>query len=189
MRPPLLRRLATAVTAAALTLFAAGPACASLFSGDALDAVADAIAIVVLIVVPIVVIVVFWLVHVLPEKLAEKRHHPQTAAITTLCLLSLVFGGLLWPIAWLWAFTRPVAYKLAYGTDKHEDWHESMGEKAKAGTLLQDELEHLHNELEAMAQKGALPAKLKQLRSDLAQLRSVSPAAQQTQPPAAGGTA
>ena len=38
-------------------------------------------------------------------------------AIQTLCLLSLVFGGLLWPIAWLWAYTRPVLYKMAYGTD------------------------------------------------------------------------
>jgi hypothetical protein len=25
---------------------------------------------------------------------------------------------LLWPIAWLWAYTKPVMYKLAYGTDK-----------------------------------------------------------------------
>ena len=39
----------------------------------------------------------FWMVHVLPEKIAHKRHHPQFEAIKTLCLLSLVFGGLLWP--------------------------------------------------------------------------------------------
>jgi hypothetical protein len=30
----------------------------------------------------------------------------------------LVFGGLLWPIAWLWAYTKPVLYKRAYGVDK-----------------------------------------------------------------------
>ena len=51
----------------------------------------------------------------MPEKIAHKRHHPQLEAIKTLCLLSLVFGGLLWPIAWLWAYTKPVGYKLAYG--------------------------------------------------------------------------
>ena len=34
-----------------------------------------------------------------------------------LCLLSLFFGGLLWPIAWLWAYSKPVLYKMAYGTD------------------------------------------------------------------------
>jgi hypothetical protein len=32
--------------------------------------------------------------------------------------LSLVFGGLLWPIAWLWAYSKPVVHKMAYGTDK-----------------------------------------------------------------------
>jgi hypothetical protein len=28
-------------------------------------------------------------------------------------------GGLLWPFAYLWAYTRPTMYKLAYGTDKY----------------------------------------------------------------------
>ena len=163
--------------AAALAAFMAAPARASFLSGEALDTAADVIALVVLIVVPVVAIVVFWLVHVLPERLAEKRHHPQAAAIQTLCLLSLAFGGLLWPLAWLWAFTRPVAYKVAYGTDRHEDWHEEMGEKAKAGELLRDELAHLRSELDAMAAKGALPANLKQLRADLAQLQAAPGAA------------
>jgi hypothetical protein len=90
---------------AALAALVAAPAHASFLSGEALDTMADILAIAVLFIVPCVVIVLFWIVHVLPEKIAEKRHHPQTAAITTLCLLSLVFGGLLWPIAWIWAFT------------------------------------------------------------------------------------
>ena len=67
------------------------------------------------------------MVHVLPEKIAHKRHHPQLEAIKTLCLLSLVFGGLLWPLAWLWAYTKPVGYKLAYGTDKHPDYFKEHG--------------------------------------------------------------
>ena len=172
-----------AMLAAGFAALAAEPARASLFAGEALDKVADVLAVVVLIIVPVVVIVVFWMVHVLPERFAEKRHHPQTAAIQTLCLLSLVFGGLLWPIAWLWAFTKPVAYRVAYGTDKREEWHEEMGEKAKAGELLHDELEHLRSELDAMAARGALPANLRQLRADLAQI-SARPA-----PPPAGGGA
>jgi len=72
---------------------------ASIFQGEALDTVANVMAWVVLVVVPVVVIAVFWLVHILPEKIAEKRHHPQAEAIQTLCLLSLFFGGLLWPLA------------------------------------------------------------------------------------------
>ena len=70
---------------------------------------------------PVVLITLFWMVHILPEKIAHKRHHPQFEAIRTLCLLSLVFGGLLWPLAWLWAYSKPVMYKMAYGTDKHPD--------------------------------------------------------------------
>jgi len=148
----------------------AAPARASFLSGDALDTAADWIAIVVLIIVPVVVIVVFWLVHVLPERIAEKRHHPQAPAIQTLCLLSLFFGGLLWPLAWLWAFTKPVAYRVAYGTDKSDLWHLEMGEKAKAGMLLKDELAHLRAELDTMEARGALPPSLRQLRADLLQL-------------------
>ena len=97
------------LAAGSILALAASPARASFLSGDALDTMADILALVVLFVVPAVVIVLFWIVHVLPEKIAHKRHHPQTPAITTLCLLSLVFGGLLWPLAWLWAFTKPVA--------------------------------------------------------------------------------
>ena len=108
-----------------LAAMLAAPARASLFQGDTLDYVADIVAWVALIVGPIVLIVVFWLVHILPEKIAEKRRHPQAKAIQALCLLSLAFGGMLWPLAWLWAYSKPVLHKMAYGTDVAD--HE-MGE-------------------------------------------------------------
>lgn len=101
-----------------LLLLSPAEAHASMFKGEALDKMADVLTWIVLIVAPIVGIAVFWIVHILPEKIAEKRQHPQAGAIQCLCLLSLVFGGLLWPIAWLWAYSKPVLYKLAYGTDK-----------------------------------------------------------------------
>jgi len=93
---------------------------ASLFHGETLDSIANGISWVVLIVAPIIGISAFWLVHILPEKIAHKKMHPQTRAIQCLCLLSLCFGGLLWPIAWLWAYTKPVLHKMAYGTDVDE---------------------------------------------------------------------
>ena len=116
-----------------LVALAAVPASAraSLFTGETLDAVANGAAWFMLVVVPIIAIALFWIVHVMPEKIAQrKRHHPNKA-IQMLCLLSLVFGGLLWPIAWLWAYTRPIGYKLAYGTEKHEDYSR-VGDKARA---------------------------------------------------------
>ena len=118
--PPALRLLLVACA------LCAPEARASFLSGEALDTAADVIAWIALIVVPVALISVFWLVHILPEKIAEKRRHPQLAAIKTLCLLSLLFGGLLWPLAWLWAYTKPVLHKLAYGTD--QDDHASHGE-------------------------------------------------------------
>ena len=90
---------------------------ASLFSPEVEDTLATIIALFVIFVVPLVLIALFWMVHVLPEKIAHKRNHPQFEGIRTLCLLSLLFGGLLWPLAWLWAYSRPVFYKMAYGTD------------------------------------------------------------------------
>lgn len=87
-------------------------------SGEMVDTVADYLSVFILFVVPMVLIYLFWMVHILPEKIAEKRHHPQADAIKTLCLLSLVFGGLLWPIAWIWAYSKPVLHQMAYGTDK-----------------------------------------------------------------------
>lgn len=107
-------------------LFAPPNAHASIFQGETLDKVADVLTWIVLIIAPIVGIAVFLLIHVLPEKIAEKRHHPQTKAIQCLCLLSLVFGGILWPLAWLWAYTKPVIHKLAYGTDKVEHEEEEI---------------------------------------------------------------
>ena len=59
------------------------------------DALANAISWVAITVMPFVAIYLFWKIHVLPEVIAEKRHHPQAEAIKVLCVLSLVFGGLL----------------------------------------------------------------------------------------------
>jgi len=121
-------------------LLASLPAHASMFSGDTLDAVANGIAWFVLAVVPLLVIALFWIVHVMPEKIAYKRHHPQAQAIHTLCLLSLVFGGLLWPLAWIWAYTKPIGYRLAYGTDRHEEYYDEMADKHRQGGLLHEEI-------------------------------------------------
>jgi CBS domain containing-hemolysin-like protein len=114
------RRGPLATLLAAGFLASSSHARASMFQGETLDSMANVIAWVVLLIAPVVGITVFWLVHILPEKIAHKKMHPQTGAIQCLCLLSLCFGGLLWPIAWLWAYTKPVLHKLAYGTDVDE---------------------------------------------------------------------
>lgn len=130
---------------------------ASIFKGEALDKVADVMTWVVLVVAPLVAIGVFWMLHILPEKIAEKRQHPQAGAIQCLCLLSLVFGGLLWPIAWLWAYSKPVLYKLAYGTDKvahgHEDKQTAAGDAGETERLRHRVME-LESKLAAKSTEG-----------------------------------
>ena len=122
---------------------------ASLFHGETLDSIANGIAWVVLIIAPIIGISVFWLVHILPEKIAHKKMHPQTRAIQCLCLLSLCFGGLLWPIAWLWAYTKPVLHKMAYGTDVDE----SLGHHGEEVSKEENEIEKLRARLAELEAK------------------------------------
>lgn len=154
--------------AAAAALGAAGNSHASFLPPEVMAVAADWIALFVLFVVPIGAIVLFWLVHVLPEKIAEKRHHPQKQAINTLCLLSLVFGGMLWPVAWLWAFSRPVAFRIAYGTDKHEDYFREMAHEARAGKLTREEVLRLKGELDDIEHRRILSPEMKQSRDEFA---------------------
>jgi hypothetical protein len=156
---------AARVSGALAVFLAAGAAprsaTASFLSPEAEDALATFLALFVLFIVPVVLIVLFWLVHILPEKIAHQRHHPQFEAIRTLCLLSLVFGGLLWPLAWIWAYSRPVLYKMAYGTDLHPHAltdHEE-GEAARAISL--------HDRLARLEARGVPESALAGVRADL----------------------
>jgi hypothetical protein len=138
------------------------------------DSAAVVIAVIVLIIVPIIVIGLFWLVLIMPEKIAEQRHHPQKEAIKVLCLLSLVFGGMLWPLAWLWAYSKPVLHKLAYGRDKHDDFfleleRQAQGDAAATSdtATLRAELENLRMELRVLASRETSAKELQPLQQRL----------------------
>ena len=162
-------------------LCASGPA--SAMSGALADSVAGVMAWVVMLVVPAALIYLFWMVHILPEKIAEKNGHPQKDAIHMICLLSLVFGGLLWPIAFIWAKTRPVLYKSAYGVDKHEDHPEHPGHPehiptaksglsaaAAGGEIRQEDLAQLRAQLDELEKRAPLPPELVAIRTRLRDL-------------------
>jgi CBS domain containing-hemolysin-like protein len=165
--------LARAIVALALTCGAVEP---SFAASEFIDKAASVLAIFIIIAVPIGGIVLFWLVHILPEKVAEKRHHPQKDAIQVLCLLSLVFGGLLWPLAWLWAYSKPVFHKMAYGRDRHDDYYAELeAEAGEAPALaLHEELGRLRHEVEALEKRPELTDALKGIREQLAKLESRS---------------
>jgi hypothetical protein len=159
--------LIVGLLAVAWSLASPAAAHASLLSPEAEDKLATYLALFVIFVIPVVLIALFWMVHVLPEKIAHKRHHPQLEAIKTLCLLSLVFGGLLWPIAWLWAFTKPVGYKLAYGTDKHPDYFKEHGLPEP-----EDAAADIRQRVATLEGTGAPASELDAIRADLAALES-----------------
>jgi hypothetical protein len=152
-------RLIAGAVALGLMLLLPTEAHASLLSEEAEDKLATILAVVILFIVPVVLIVLFWLVHILPEKIAHNRHHPQFEAIRTLCLLSLVFGGLLWPLAWIWAYSKPVFHKMAYGTDKEAGHGQGEEEEASEVASLRDRLARLEDRVPA--------SELKDLRADL----------------------
>jgi CBS domain containing-hemolysin-like protein len=160
------------------------PAQASFLPPALMDRVSWGIAWFVIVVMPIAAIVLFWMVHVLPEKIAHKRHHPQKDAIQVLCLLSLVFGGLLWPIAWLWAYTKPVMHRLAFGTEKHDEYFLHMAERAEAGEVGAREQQHLLEELDAIAARGALSREQKEARERIAAAPAAPALPSTSSPPA-----
>ncbi|HTJ06019.1 MAG TPA: DUF3302 domain-containing protein [Caldimonas sp.] len=172
-----------AAFAAALPLAAR----ASFLPPEMVDSAATYLAWFIIFVMPIAAIVLFWLVHILPEKVAEKRHHPQKDAINILCLLSLLFGGLLWPLAWLWAYTKPIGYRAAYGTDKHDEFFVTMGERARAGELTAEELAHLREELDGIEAQRPLGPDLRTARDKVdAALAHIGAASPTTAEAAAG---
>ena len=159
----------------AIGLASAGQSAAA--SSEFVDSAAHVLAVFIIIAVPIGGITLFWLVHILPEKFAHKRHHPQLAAIKTLCLLSLVFGGVLWPLAWLWAFTKPVMHQLAYGRDKHDDYYEKHGLAMPAGDeaqALRAELGRVRQEIAELEKSGELPIALQALHERLTELEGAT---------------
>jgi len=71
----------------------------------------------VLLVVAVVVVVTLGQ---LPGRIAQKRGHPQAAAINVTSWLGVATLGLLWPLALIWAFLTPLSVGTAGSTDHKE---------------------------------------------------------------------
>ena len=84
-----------------------------------------------------------------------------------MCLLSLVFGGLLWPIAWLWAYTKPVGYKLAYGTDKSPEYFKEHGLPEPESPTAD-----IRQRVAALEAGGVPASELDAIRADLAAIEA-----------------
>ncbi len=69
----------------------------------------DVMAFVVFAVLLLVTVIVVVTLGQLPGRIAQKRGHPQAAAINVASWLGVATLGLLWPLALTWAFLNPVS--------------------------------------------------------------------------------
>jgi hypothetical protein len=81
----------------------------------------DAFAFVVFAVLILVGVIIVVSMGKLPGQLARKWGHPQVGAINAMSWIGIATGGLLWPVAFIWAFTTP------FGAKSAKDDRQSLG--------------------------------------------------------------
>jgi Protein of unknown function (DUF3302) len=74
---------------------------------DSTFGVLDAFAFVVFAVLIAVVVIAIVSLGQLPGRLARKWGHPQASAVNVAGWIGVATGGLLWPLALIWAFITP----------------------------------------------------------------------------------
>ena len=67
----------------------------------------DVFALIVLCVLVIVAVAAWVILGMLPGRIARQRNHPQAEAINVCCWWGVLTMGLLLPLAYIWAYTRP----------------------------------------------------------------------------------
>lgn len=68
----------------------------------------DIFAIIVLAVLAVVTLGAWIILAMLPGRIARSRAHPQADAINAGGWLAAILGGVLWPVFFVWAFTKPI---------------------------------------------------------------------------------
>jgi len=87
---------------------------------DSSFGILDAFAFVVFAVLITVAVVAIVNLGRLPGRLAWKWGHPQASAINVASWIGMATGGLLWPLALIWAFITPSASKASpFESDRH----------------------------------------------------------------------
>jgi hypothetical protein len=86
---------------------------------DSSFGILDAVAFVVFAVLVMVGVIVLVSLGKLPGQLARKWNHPQAPAINALGWIGIATGGILWPIAFVWAFIKPLSLAANDERDAH----------------------------------------------------------------------
>lgn len=79
----------------------------------------DVIALVVLLVLLLTMLVLIGVFGALPGYIARSRNHPQADAISVGGWIGLLFGGVLWPLILIWAYTKTRVVGTVPAADLH----------------------------------------------------------------------
>ena len=99
----------------------------------------DAFAFVVFAVLIFVGVVIVVNLGKLAGQLAHKWNHPQAGAINAMSWIGIATGGLLWPVAFIWAFTTPFGVKSAKSELQPHDVAPDTGDSVTASRQISGE--------------------------------------------------
>jgi uncharacterized BrkB/YihY/UPF0761 family membrane protein len=71
----------------------------------------DIFALIILLVLLATAVAIWLVLGMYPGKIARERKHPQAEAIAVCGWWGVITLGLLLPVAWIWAYTKPEAVK------------------------------------------------------------------------------
>ncbi|NOR43593.1 MAG: DUF3302 domain-containing protein [Gammaproteobacteria bacterium] len=77
----------------------------------------DIFALIILLVLAVVAVGIWVALGMLPGKIARSRNHPQAEAINVAGWWGVITMGLLLPLAFIWAYTKP--------ENNHSEIHDS----------------------------------------------------------------
>jgi hypothetical protein len=80
----------------------------------------DIFAFVVFAVLGLATVIIVVTLGSLPGQIAQKRGHPQAAAVNVASWLGIATLGILWPLALIWAFLTPRAAVTPPATEKQD---------------------------------------------------------------------
>ena len=69
----------------------------------------DIFALIVLLALLVTAVLIWLILGMYPGKIARERNHPQAEAIAVCGWWGVITMGLLLPVAWIWAYTKPGA--------------------------------------------------------------------------------
>lgn len=99
--------------------------------------------------------VLIKIVGALPGKIARGRAHPQAEAINVCGWLGILTLGLAWPVALIWAYTRPHGARSAPQEAKNSQAVEAQEQTIKALSQRLAAAERQLHDITTQGDKGA----------------------------------